>query len=663
MMKLIASLAVLGLAIPSSVLAGVQRPGGEEYDYIVVGSGPGGGPIASNLAQAGHSVLLIEAGDDQSNNPNSEIPGFFPFAYVDPTMRWDFFVRNYANDTLTLQNNHLTWRRSDGSFYVGREPPPGATLLGLYYPRGGTLGGSSAVNAMGTVLPSESDWQNIVDLTGDSTWDPAHMRDIFRKIERNHHLPPGTPGHGFDGYLDTNQGNQSIWDGQTDLLSALATISGGLGQDPTHILDNLIQDVNSANPNRDQAQGVFGQTLHVNASNRRFSSRDRILSTARATKPNGKPKFPLTVQLNTLATKVLFKTMPPNSNARPKAIGVEFLRGASIYRADPRSSASAGGTLGRAFARKEVILSGGAFNTPQLLKLSGIGPAAELTRHNISVLVDLPGVGASLQDNYEVPLVGKATRAFLSPSPDPNDPPCSFGAPGDPCVPLWRQGQGPYARFSLGDAIFRKSAVAVGNERDFFFLGSTFAIRGFWPPTDSVVFDGPDTFALSTVKIHPLSKQGEVLLKSNDPRDTPVISFNLFDGAGTEADLDAYVDTVKWARRTLQQIPASLRPVTLVEPPCVGGPMAADGGCDDAKDKEWIKSQIFGHHATSTARIGADNDPLAVLDSKLRVRGVKGLRVVDASSFPRVPGPFPLLPIFMLSEKASESVLQDADRW
>ncbi|KAK0716340.1 hypothetical protein B0H67DRAFT_487425 [Lasiosphaeris hirsuta] len=655
----------MGLAIPPAIASG-QNPAGDEYDYIVVGSGPGGGPIASNLARAGHSVLLIEAGDDQSNNLNSEIPAFFPFAYVDPTLRWDFFVRNYANDTLALQNNHLTWRRSDGSFYVGRNPPSGATLLGLYYPRGGTLGGSSAINAMGTVLPSESDWQNIADLTGDSSWSPTQMRNIFKRIENNHYLPPGTSGHGFNGYLDTNQGNQSIWYGQTDVLSALATLSDNLGQNPDQILDSLVQDVNSANPNRDQSQGIFGQTLHVNASNRRFSSRDYILSTVRETKPNGKSKFPLTVQLNTLATKVVFKSSPPSSNSKPKAIGVEFLRGASVYRADQRSSNNTG-TPGRAYARKEVILSGGAFNTPQLLKLSGIGPASELTLHNISVLVNLPGVGASLQDNHEVPLVGTATRAFMSPPADPADPAnpadpaCSYGAPGDPCVDLWRQGQGPYSRFSLGEAIFRKSAVAVGNERDFFFLGSTFAIRGFWPPTDSVPFDGPETFALSTVKIHPLSKKGEVLLKSSDPRDTPVVNFHLFE-AGTEADLDAYVDTVKWARRTFAQVPAPLGPVTLTEPPCVGT-MATNGGCDDAKDKEWIMSQIFGHHATSTAKIGADNDPLAVLDSRFRVKGVKGLRVVDASAFPRVPGPFPLLPTYLLSEKASESVLQDVDSW
>ena len=153
-------------ALPQRVLGGDDP----SYDYIVIGSGPGGGPVASKLARAGHSVLIIEAGSDQSSNLNSEIPNFFPFAYVDPTMTWDFFVRNYHDEVRTLRNRHLTWREEDGSYYVGNEPPEGAELLGLYYPRGGTLGGSSAINAMGPVLPSDSDWQRIADLTGDTSW-------------------------------------------------------------------------------------------------------------------------------------------------------------------------------------------------------------------------------------------------------------------------------------------------------------------------------------------------------------------------------------------------------------------------------------------------------------------------------------------------------------
>jgi choline dehydrogenase len=141
-----------------------------EYDYIVIGSGPGGGPVACRLARAGHSVLIIEAGDDQTSNLNSRVPLFFPFGFVDESMRWDYFVRNYDDEARTLKNNHLTWLRADGTYYVGSDPPEGATPLGLFYPRGGTLGGSSAMDAMGTVSASDSDWQQIVDLTGDQSW-------------------------------------------------------------------------------------------------------------------------------------------------------------------------------------------------------------------------------------------------------------------------------------------------------------------------------------------------------------------------------------------------------------------------------------------------------------------------------------------------------------
>lgn len=141
-----------------------------EYDFVVIGSGPGGGPLAAKLSRAGHTVLILEAGSDQSSNINSEIPSLFPLAYTDPSMTWDFFVRNYHDEERVLRNNHLTWRKSDGSYYVGNTPPEGAELLGLYYPRGGTLGGSSAINAMGPVLPSDSDWELIADLTGDASW-------------------------------------------------------------------------------------------------------------------------------------------------------------------------------------------------------------------------------------------------------------------------------------------------------------------------------------------------------------------------------------------------------------------------------------------------------------------------------------------------------------
>lgn len=112
-----------------------------EYDYIVVGSGPGGAPLAANLARAGHSVVLIEAGDDQGNNPNMTNINNFNLASNDELARWDFWTKHSEDPARELKYEHMVWRKTDGSFYIGLEPPANATQLGIWYPRAGTLGG------------------------------------------------------------------------------------------------------------------------------------------------------------------------------------------------------------------------------------------------------------------------------------------------------------------------------------------------------------------------------------------------------------------------------------------------------------------------------------------------------------------------------------------
>ncbi|MBE3050305.1 GMC family oxidoreductase N-terminal domain-containing protein, partial [Candidatus Bathyarchaeota archaeon] len=415
-----------------------------------------------------------------------------------------------------------------------------------------------------------------------------------------------------------------------DLLTVMETVSDSLGGETT-----VTSDTNVLSPTRDQDEGVYGGAQHVDENMRRFSSRDYILETAR--------DYPLTVKLNALATKLIF-----SEDEEDRVVGVEFLEGQSVYRADPRNNGTEG-TLGKVYAG-EVIVSAGVFNSPQILKLSGIGPAEELTALGIPVRVDLPGVGSNLQDNQEVPIVGHTASNFSAPLPDPNAPQCAFGAPGDPCVDLWEKGEGPYMEIGRGNSVFRTSAYSEG-DRDVFATGGSFAIRGFWPPTFSVAPDPMNTFALSTVKILPRSISGSVTLRSADPRDPPDINFNLYDTEESLLDLEAYLDTIKWARRVFASVRGPIGPITPVEPPCDGEP-AEDGSCDDEVDRAWVADQVFGHHATSTCAIGS------VLDGEFRVLGVKGLRVVDASSFPRTPGAFPVLPTFLLGEKAGETILQ-----
>jgi choline dehydrogenase len=157
----------------------------------------------------------------------------------------------------------------------------------------------------------------------------------------------------------------------------------------------------------------------------------------------------------------------------------------------------------------------------------------------------------------------------------------------------------------------------------------------------------------------PRSQAGVVELRSADPQDMPAINFNFFKD-GSDKDLQAIYEGIEWVRSWLSKVDASeansLAPFNELHP-CEG--VIGQQNCTAESQKTFIKEQAYSHHASSSARIGADGDKFAVLDSKFRVRGVDRLRVVDASSFPKVPGGFPVLPTMMISEKATDDVLAE----
>ncbi|MAD84999.1 MAG: hypothetical protein CL912_18730 [Deltaproteobacteria bacterium] len=445
------------------------------------------------------------------------------------------------------------------------------------------------------------------------------MIDVFTRIEKNNYLPKGTPGHGFNGYFQTNLAKPTSL--QNPGLSVMQAVASSLSLDPSKVLQMVSNDSNFLDPTRDKQVGIWGLPSHTKSNGQRFSSRDYIVDTINA-------GFPLTLSMNSLATKVLFG----NSTAcgsKPRATGVAYLQGKSIYAADPRFSASNKGVSKTATARKEVIVSGGAFNSPQILMLSGIGPADQLNKFNIPVLVDSPGVGNNMQDNQEVPVVGITKQS-------------GSGTPGG-CVLL-------------------KTKHAMYDERDMFTFQGPFVFRGFWPSNQSntaLPNDRAGSYGISTVKMHPQNKLGTVKLLSANPQDMPEIHFNLFK-EGRETDMGAMKDTIAWARKVHAAVKAPVGPLTSTEPPCKGSP-DADGSCGE-DDEDWILGQTFGHHPTSTCAIGGENDKNAVLDSRFRVRGVGGLRVVDASVFPRIPGAFPVVATYMVSGKATDVLLEDAKK-
>lgn len=322
------------------------------------------------------------------------------------------------------------------------------------------------MNAMASVLPNDADWNKIAQLSGDPSWSAAEMREIFVKIEKNLYLKPNESraGHGFSGFVETGLGDSDFYPtqpGRLALLSKFAEDLTGKPVDEVTALKYLERDANFLGAGRDQATEPFGLPMHHNNKGRRWTPRDLVKDTLGRT-------FSLTLSLNSLATKIIFEESGPGPKG-PKAKGVEYLEGAGVYGAshEYNSATAPKGTKKVAYARKEVIVSGGTFNTPQLLQLSGIGDAKLLKSLGIPVISDLPGVGENLRDNQELPVVGLSPVNITSTGSVPGMDQCTFGAPGDPCLQQWTQETGPYtAPSGNSECAFIKTGHSPDGTRD-----------------------------------------------------------------------------------------------------------------------------------------------------------------------------------------------------
>jgi choline dehydrogenase len=645
-----------------------------KYDYIVVGSGAGGGTVAARLAESGKRVLLLEAGGDpvklqggDAVSPDTnrlpddyDVPVFHAISSENNAMKWDFFVDHYSDPARQKRDPKYNenWSKQktppvDPAFGGPSRPDLAVGdkqyARGVLYPRAGTLGGCTAHNAMITVYPNDSDWDYLETLTGDSSWSNKKMRKYFQRLENCNHRPVwrflskfgiNPTKHGFNGWLHTEVALplKALVEDKALIESVIKSAVSATAALPNKksVWKWLFESKGDPNDWRlvmDDATGLRYPPL-ATKNHRRTGSRERVLEVAEKTDN-------LKIELDALATKIIFEGT--------RAIGVEYRKGSKLYRASWNPSKESG-IVKQAYTREggEVILSGGAFNTPQLLMLSGVGPRKHLEEMGIEVVVDLPGVGQNLQDRYEVGVVNRMNfdswEALRG---------AKFSA-GDPQYQQWLEGKGVYTTNGAVLAIILRSMETRPNP-DLFVFALLGLFRGYFPSYSSLFSNNLNYLTWAVLKAHTNNSAGFVQLRSADPFDPPVINFKYFDeGNDTSGeDVKSVVEGIKFVRK----LTAPLIEEKLIAEEVIPGPQINS----DTDLAEFVKNRAWGHHASCTCPIGPKVSG-GVLSGDFEVHGTSGLRVVDASVFPKIPGFFIVTSVYMIAEKAADVILKKAKK-
>jgi choline dehydrogenase len=493
-----------------------------------------------------------------------------------PDWRFDVFLHMPAALAFPIGSPFYDWGYRS-------EPEPFMHDRRIYHARGKVLGGSSSINGMIFQRGNPLDYEGWAEAPGMASWDYAHCLPYFKRMEDCLAAAPDDPFRGHGGPLVLERGPAT-----NPLFGAFFEAAEQAGYSRT-------DDVNGF---RQEGFGKFDRNIH----------RGRRLSAATAYLGPAMRRRNLEVRTSVLVSALTFEGR--------RATGVEYLAGPSRHRV------GAG----------EVILCGGAINSPQLLQLSGVGPADHLRGLGIEPVADLPGVGANLQDHLEVYIQHRSRL------------PVSM----QPALQTWRR---PWIGFQW--LFFRRGPGATNH-----FEGGGFA-RGddevaypnlmfhFLPL--SIRYDGTGPKGGHGYQVHvgPMysDARGSVMIRSTDPRVRPELRFNYL---STEQDRREWLEAVAVARRILSQ--PALAPYDAGE--TSPGPSVAT----DAEILDWVaRDAETALHPSCTARMGTD--ALAVVDpTTMRVHGLDGLRVVDASVFPRVTNANIYAPVMMVAEKAADLI-------
>lgn len=582
-------------------------PGNATFDYVIVGGGTAGLALAQRLAsESTYSVAIIEAG------------GFYELENGNMSSIAPLAVDGVGNDPLTF-NPAIDWgQRSEPEPYLEDKP--------LFYPSGKTLGGSSARNYQAYHRGPQSFYEKWAETAGDPSYTfervlPFYKRSVDFTPPDNRIRPLNATATFDPAAFSTDGGPLKVctpdrWVAPMDSYMEASMADVGI---PT-LRDANVGELLGYNyvP---VTQDAFSQT--------RSSSETSFLRQALLNTTN------LSIYTHNLAKKIIF------SGSNKTAAGVEV---------------EAYGTPFRLKAAREVIVSAGVFRSPQLLMVSGVGPAEALKRLCIPVVADRPGVGQNLQDHvlfgpsWEVSVT---THSILGADP-------SYAVAAAEAFIANRTG---ILTNNGGILAWEK---LPGHLRQHLSLGTQAAFStqfaADWPEIEHLYIDAylgnqkdalrgaPDKkiyASLAVALVAPFSR-GNITVRSSDTRDHPVLHLNYLQD---ERDREFVVQMMRRAREVFAS--EKMKPVLV-------GNEAYPGSnhTTDAEILDFIKSSASTvHHASCTCKMGKRDDMTAVIDSRARVIGVHGLRVVDASSFPFLLPGHPQATIYMLAEKIAADIL------
>ena len=488
---------------------------------------------------------------------------------------WHPFIHMPAGLGKLVSNRRINWD------YL-TEAEPNLEGRRLWWPRGKVLGGSSSINAMCYVRGVAADYARWVELTGDPRWGWDSVLPVFKRSEG--HVGGADAWHGADGPLTVsplrhrNVLSQAFVD---------AAQSAGFARN-----DDFNADM----------QDGFGFYAVTQRNGARCSAAVAYLRPALA-------RGNLVVHTHAQVTRVLLDGQ--------RAVGVEYRRGRRVERAEAGC----------------VILAGGAINSPQLLQLSGIGPADALRRHGIEVAHELRGVGANLQDHLDICTLVGSTQ------------PVTYDKVNDLAVALrfllHRDGIGSSNVAEAGGFVRSRFAPDERCDLQFHFVPALLDNHG----RNRLPGRG---YTVHACFLHPRSR-GSIGLRSADPFAPALIRPNYL-GDAEGFDLKMLIEGARISRQILAQPPFA---------PYRGAPIFPAAGVDSDADFEAFirhKAETI-YHPVGTCRMGRADDPDAVVDGELRVRGIEGLRVVDASVMPELITGNTNAPTIMIAERAADLLL------